>query len=82
MTCNVFERLYDNIVNHAGEGIANGLIPAVADDPLRVIEGQWYCGHGLIALLPGPGGTPVPFHNVDPALVGKQYETTTVADGT
>lgn len=72
--CEVFADLYANIVNGEGRRLY-GLLPAAN-------RNQWYCGHGLIALLPGKDGKPMPFHNVDPKLVGNTFETTTVADKT
>lgn len=79
--CEIFNKLYDNIVNSAGRR-CEGLVPAETPQAAAsVIEGQWYCPHGLIAMLPGPNNTSIPFHNVDPALIGHIYETTTVADG-
>lgn len=73
MTCLVFEKLRANILDGAGNRIFGGLTPAL-DENGNVISGQWYCGHGLIAMLPTES-TVQPYHNVDPALVKKTYET-------
>lgn len=75
MICRVFEKVYANFVANAGYRIFDELVPAL-DANGDVISNQWYCGHGLIAVLPGPDGMPAPQHNVDPSMVGKTFEVT------